>query len=43
MNPKTFTVEKVSVPADKLTYMQANNKEALGTMCVKEDQVKDWI
>ncbi|ASG68775.1 hypothetical protein CDV26_10645 [Francisella halioticida] len=43
INPKTFSVKKESVPADKLTYMQANNKIALGAVCVKKDQVKNWV
>ncbi|API87527.1 hypothetical protein [Francisella uliginis] len=43
MNPKILTVKKVSIPADKLTDMQANNKVALGAMCVKKDQVENWV
>ncbi|MED7789390.1 hypothetical protein [Francisella sp. 19X1-34] len=43
INSKTFSVKKMSIVADKLTDMQANNNIALGAMCVKKDQVKDWV
>jgi hypothetical protein len=43
VNPKTFSVKKISVSADKLTDMQANNNIALGAMCVKKDQEKNWV
>ncbi|WP_150467494.1 hypothetical protein [Francisella sp. SYW-9] len=43
VNSKTFSVKKMSVSADKLTDMQANNNIALGAMCVKKDQVKNWV
>lgn len=43
INPKSFSVKKMSISADKLTYMQANNDIALGAVCVKKDQVKNWV
>ncbi|MED7819904.1 MULTISPECIES: hypothetical protein [unclassified Francisella] len=43
VNPKTFSVKKISISPDKMTYMQANNNIALGAICVQKDQVNNWV